>query len=194
MIFHEGKLSALLKREWKREGFSVGKHMGNYILAGGHWALQIDKEYLSNKIKGTVMELSGLLPDEGEMLKVQKDVEIQTEVLLGEAEEIRENAKKAEFSMWTPTPVRFGKTNGLYRIFKNEKKELLLVEEELTDLISMKWLKNESPAQGPQGKGGILFYSNERAALRIIAESYKADHPMTVFLQDMEKVRIPDKE
>lgn len=71
-----------MKSDWKKAGLTIGnrtmpifeeKTLANcYVISGLHWELQIDRRFLDNEIKGTIVELMGKLPME-EILDVKKD-------------------------------------------------------------------------------------------------------------------------
>ena len=71
-----------MKSDWKKAGLTIGNRtmpifetgtLANcYVIKGLNWELQIDRRFLDNEIKGTIVELMGKLPME-EVFDVKKD-------------------------------------------------------------------------------------------------------------------------
>lgn len=73
MFISTTQLSKLMKEAYKGGGIRIGNIDGGLIVFAGYWGLWIDENYIPNKVKAIVMELSGELPGDGKVFKVSKE-------------------------------------------------------------------------------------------------------------------------
>lgn len=75
MFVNPKEINKLIKAAYKAGGITVARTEGRYIITPGAftWTLQAEVDELDNKIKACIMELGGMLPEEGRSLKLQKE-------------------------------------------------------------------------------------------------------------------------
>lgn len=164
MFCNEKKLLGIIKDSWKREGLTVGCAGEEYLLAGGQWILKSRNDVLTNKVKAVLVELTGVLPEDGEWITYRKDIEPQLQVqdVFGEIE-IPKGAGGVQM-----TGVLFTSSREvLCRVWKG--KQCLAVPEIFTLLVDPEQVEQskEPNVNGPFSSGKNLFWENAAGVLRV---------------------------
>lgn len=139
MIFNENILKKLITEAWKSEGLHIAKDNEDFILSASHWGIRVNENVLTNKVKGKLVELIGILPEAGEAWLAHKD-SIQFEVETG--------IDPAEYEtgeiMYETTDIMLEQGTSTARVLKNlYTREYCLINEVFKNLVSMKYLEEE---------------------------------------------------
>lgn len=157
------ELKKLMKSAYKGAGLVAGNLENGLIMtnASGTWGVRVEEEFIPNKLKAALIELTGALPAEEEIYNYQSDV-IQTEIDLGRFD-FRERWKQAkDFVTDTPFILR-SKWEEFSLMQINSSMELCAVSRIFTDMVSAKDLdhKHECMPGRPAYSQGILYWKNE---------------------------------
>jgi len=71
MFLHQTRLNKMAKEAYKSELF-IGNLADGLVLSSGKWLVWVDQFYVSNKLKGLVMELAGCLPRTNSVFKISR--------------------------------------------------------------------------------------------------------------------------
>ena len=75
------KLVKLMKESYKSGRLQVGNVNDGLLIGSGWWLVWINNQHVCNKIKGTIVEFAGQMPNPGEMFAVSKsEPELQYEM------------------------------------------------------------------------------------------------------------------
>lgn len=159
MIFNESILKKLITEAWKSEGLHIAKDNDDFILSANQWGIRVNENVLTNKIKGKLVELIGILPEAGEAWLAHKD-SIQFEVETG----IDPAEYKTGEIMYETTDIMLEQSTSIVRVLKNlYTREYCLINEVFKNLVSMKYLEEEykeEPAEGPFAVGRAVLWKN----------------------------------
>lgn len=186
MFVNEGALKKVIKAGYKNMGLTIGCREEDYVLAGAGWCLQIDRNNLTNKIKGLMVEIAGGLPEEGEWATYmdEKEPQLQIKDAYGNLRE----ASGGDF--WKGTRMLYvAKNEVVNRVWKREDdKACILLPECLAALAFEGKIENETLPEGPYGNGSSLYWRNDKAVLAVYVT--KPDEEADVFLAAIEKAGI----
>lgn len=183
MFCNEKKLIGLMKESFKTEGLTVGCTGEEYLLAGGQWTLKSRIDVLTNKVKAALVELTGVLPDEGEWITYRKDMEPQLQVpdVFGEL-------KVPEYGVMAQmTGVLFITSRKvLCRVWKG--KQCLAVPEVFTPLVDPEQIEpgKEPSVNGPFVSGRHLWWDNSAGVLCVsCATTEEEDEALLKVLEEV---------
>ena len=192
MIFNETVLKKLMKAAHRSSGLLAGNRDGEIILAGPWWAVGMDEEYISNKTKAALVELIGMLPEQGDLYRCKNDVN-QFEVPGAVAAWLIE-ARTADYSQaLKKTDVLVDRTTeGMIRLYQS-KEETIAVREVIVDLLDGTPGEDEDPyIQGPcrrSGDSSVLFWRTRECTLVALRyEMIEKDHEASGTYTDTEKL------
>lgn len=192
MIFNETVLKKLMKAAYRSGGLLAGNRDGEIILAGPWWAVGIDEEYISNKTKAALVELIGVLPEQGDLYRCT-DSGNQFEVP-STAVRWLTDARTADYSQpLKRTDVLIDRTlEGLIRLFQSQE-ETIAVKEVIVDLLDGSPGENEdSYIQGPcrrSGDSAVLFWRTRECTLAALRhEMIQKDHEVSGKYTNAEKL------
>ena len=170
MFLKNSEFKKLINEAYKGKGLKVGNDGEGYYLAGGYWVIWIRKGCISKKGLGSIIELTGELPEPGtgfEATKAGNQYELQW---------------RGEFSVWdnantcdeeveiTPLTLKYA-TGQQARILQKVKDgQIILVNERFIDMVDnteVEYEDGETQAVGPLVSRGYpgVFWKNERMAL-----------------------------
>ena len=99
-MLDEKGTAAALREAYKNGGYRVAFAEGRVLIRAGVWGVEIEAEYICQKILGTVVEHIGILPDDSTAYLAHKDADPGTTCSLDEElaawAEIRRNAEAAK--------------------------------------------------------------------------------------------------
>lgn len=179
MFLHTPTLKKLLKKAFNSYGLTVANMDGQLILQGSTWAVSLDYEYIPNKVKGAVIELCGIIPEEGQVFKATKEG-IQYEMSLNEILDLQKQYREAKLPL-TNTFIKLEKDWDsfiLYQLVAN--KEFKTVRSELLNLIDIREIDQniEGMPSGPccvRTDSDVLLWHNETCTLALYANNPKGE-------------------
>ena len=140
-----------MKEAYNGGGLRVGRIYDGLVLSSSTWISWTREGDIPNWLKGAVMELTGELPEEGDLFQASYTDGIQYQI------------KESHFAFTDTKVTREG-----IRFFQNKQnREIIAVNEKFASLIDLKELQGENPSMGPVsaiGKGDFLIYKNEESA------------------------------
>ena len=163
MFLNITEFKKFLKTAYKGSGLIVGVLDGNLILTNSSriWGVQVDGDYIPNKLKAALVELIGDLPEEGEVLNYTKDA-AQAEMNLGEFDFYHMWMRAGDYAAKSPI------------VLKNDYEEYVLMQvhstmemrplyRDLLDIISAKDLEHavEDMPVRPSFRNGVLYWKND---------------------------------
>ena len=72
MFITSGGFKRLINEAYKGAGLKIGNDGTGYYLAGGYWAMWIEKGCIPKKELGAIIELTGELPEAGKRIPGDK--------------------------------------------------------------------------------------------------------------------------
>ena len=73
MMIRLSTFKRLIKQAWKKERLIVGADNEEYFIECGYFVIRINKQYMPKGHKAALIELTGDLPEAGEVFKAGKD-------------------------------------------------------------------------------------------------------------------------
>lgn len=172
MFLGKKELKSLMKSDWKKSGLMIGNRtmpifeagtLANcYVIKGLNWELQIDRRFLDNEIKGTIVELMGKLPME-EVFDVKKDEPDQVR-LFDQSDELfwqLEDLDKAEGDVKL-TRLYIATGSSMHAVAKAYDKKVCINERLLSLLKPDAIMLDHGEAQedGPYYMAGKVYWYN----------------------------------
>lgn len=135
MFLNVNRFVTQMKKAY-RSKLVIGNIDNGLVIHSGHWAVWIDAEHVPNKIKGTIMELAGELPEEDTIFEICKNNPVVT--MLEDSEAIRSilnDVENADMKV-IATPVLLKKSKEI-RLFQptNCRENLCGIDEDLFLMI-----------------------------------------------------------
>ena len=152
-----------MKEAYNRGGLKVGRIYDGLVLSSGTWISWTRDGDVPNWLKGAVMELTGELPEEGDLFQASCADGIQYQIKDNPIYDLPGRFRESHFT-FTDTKV----TREDIRFFQNKQdRGIIAVNERFASLIDLKELQGENPPMGPVSateKGDSLIYKNEESA------------------------------
>lgn len=163
MFLNITEFKKFLKAAYKGSGLIVGILDGNLVLTNNAraWGVQIDGDYIPNKLKAALVELIGDLPEEGEVLNYTQDG-AQTEMDLGSFDFYDVWRGSRDYAAYTPFML---KTDyGEYSLLQiHSIMEVRPIHRSFLNIISAKDLDHaveEMPGR-PSYRNRTLYWKND---------------------------------
>jgi hypothetical protein len=180
-------LTKLIKDQYKVR-LRVGYLKGGIIIVGNEWSVWIDYEYVSNKIKGLIVELAGGLPDKNKIFSLCKsNPDPQYEIITPETDTLFDDIENANNAL----SISHITLKNSIRLLQTQDPLLNIVEvkEKLLDLIDLSELDYdiEGEPTGPCYAGdpySKMFWYNDIAKLLIMPYG-KRDNPLFSILSEV---------
>lgn len=163
MFLNITEFKKILKNAYKGSGLTVGILNGNLVLTNSTrtWGVQVDGDYVPNKLKAALVELIGDLPEEGEVLSYTQDG-AQTEMDLGEFDFYYMWMQAKDYAANTPFILKTGYDE--YALMQiHSTMEMEPIYRGFLDIISAKELDHsmeEMPGR-PSYRNGVLYWKND---------------------------------
>lgn len=194
MFISTTQLSKLMKEAYKGSGIQVGNIDEGLIILGEHWGLWIDENYIPNKVKAIVMELAGVLPAQGRILKVSKEnPEPQYELILDNYFYLNELEKSSKEPA-SKTRVMLDLKYAEYELLQIDRmKRIALINRKLMSLIDTSELdlNIEGEPSGPCTgvTSNVYFWRNTACTLMLFGTEPPKDNAVLAALSkvDFEK-------
>lgn len=183
----------LIKSAWNGHGLTVGRNEEGIFLEGGYWIIRVKEDSLPNKEKAAIIELTGELPEEGEVFKAMKDIGNQYEIDQNEVWKIGRQKSLAENS-YIRTNILLKQHNTICRVLKNEETgKCILIDEmfiNLLDYEAIEWEKESEP-EGPVALGEeatVLYWGNEICTLAVYTRAANVENYEPALLEAIQKI------
>lgn len=162
MFVDEAKLKAAVKAGFKGSGITISRIEGWYHIFGDRFGLKIKADFLTNRVKGCIVEMCGEMPDSEEGISIRKGCEVQAALpLCLEEPEETDSIRRTRIIVQTDA----GKA---YRVWKGP--DCIAVPESLSFLAEGGKLEvSETPPEGPFYAGGKILWKNNVAVLEVSA-------------------------
>lgn len=187
MFLKEAELKKLIKRAYNKGKLYIGVLSNDYIINGCNFAIMIDKKKIPRKILGTIIELTGELPTEGEGKSYGRGLEFAPEV---DNEERWEKYFDVDHSVvkYTITTMCLERGNSLGRVIQAPDNTKNMIEESC--MAAVKWNRE---LKGPFGKNNagnsIIWYDDDCIFMATTVKSSKEEE----FLEEIKSVVLPDR-
>lgn len=163
MFLNRTKFKKMMKEAYNGGGLRVGRIYDGLVLSSSTWISWTREGDIPNWLKGAVMELTGELPEEGDLFQASYTDGIQYQVKENPIYNLPGRFRESHFAFTDTKVTREG-----IRFFQNKQnREIIAVNEKFASLIDLKELQGENPPMGPVsaiGKGDFLIYKNEESA------------------------------
>lgn len=163
MFLNITEFKKFLKAAYKGSGLIVGILDGNLVLTKNErtWGVQVEGEYIPNKLKAALVELIGDLPKEGEVLNYTQDG-AQTEMDLGDFNFYDMWMRASDYAANTPFVLK--SDYGEYALMQvHSTMEMRPIRRSFLNIISAKDLDysvEEMPGR-PSYRNGTLYWKND---------------------------------
>jgi hypothetical protein len=142
MFLHTPTLKKLLKKAFNSYGLTVANFDEQIYLQGSSWAISLDENHIPNKVKGAIIELCGIIPDDGQVFKATKEG-LQYEIPWSDIFNLRDQFRQAKLSL-TKTSIVIEKSWHSYALFQlNQNNDISAISTELTNLIDIREINYE---------------------------------------------------
>lgn len=163
MFLNKTKFKKMMKEAYNGGGLKVGRIYDGLVISSGTWISWTREGDIPNWLKGAVMELTGELPEEGDLFQASYSDGIQYQIKENPIYDLPSRFRESHFAFTDTKVTREG-----IRFFQNKQDMgIIAVNEKFASLIDLKELQGENPPMGPVsdiGKGDFLIYKNEESA------------------------------
>ena len=183
MFIKESVFKKLAKQAWKNNVLVIINSNEVYHIELKFITLQVRKEFMSNKIKASLIELIGELPAEGEGYKYGEDCEPQKSLCLFDridgydGEECRE------------TCVLIQRSGLLYNVYQTEKTKVMVnnVLVSMVDTSNINEAAGEYAPDAPMLCDGYVIWCNNAMSLKVPVTSgtYTTDRAVLSIESDL---------
>ncbi len=196
MFINTTAFKKLIKNAYSTSGLTVGADEEEYFFEGGIWVIRVDKNFLPNKEKAAVIELTGELPAAGEVFKAVKKQANQYLVNNNPVWDIQTQFKEADLK-FNVTKAVYETDDQTVRVLQYEKDNTCIaVSEVFIGLIDIKAMDGaeETMIEGPAARGRILYWGNNIMTMAAGAITPEENSPLNEYLQLLSNVELPKKE
>lgn len=178
----------MLKEAYKREGFWIGNDGKGIFVSNGCWAVWVMEGNLTKKNKASIIELSGQIPEAGEVFKVKPE---GNQMVMNETVETLQNIYRYAISAKEKlydTRIMIEDTGE--RILQSELRVIYTAREDWIRAVSRISIEaDEGLPEGPvKGVGDAIYYFNESMAFAV----YPFKRRETKLIKYLEMINIED--
>lgn len=178
MFLNKSIFKKWLKAAYNGSGLKVGMVYDGLVVSGSSWVSWTKRETIPNWFKAALIELTGELPQEGEMMEFKKGDNPQM-VIPNTYHDLPYKFMEAKINLEV-TPVVYGSKWNQYRLLqRKDTNEIVTLSEDMYSVIDFSSLEEESIPAGPSSEGrecDVIYWKNEFSALALCA--YKMDDPL----------------
>lgn len=183
----------LIKNAWKGGGLVVGNDGEGIYLYGRYWTIYLERTMIPKKAKAAIMELTGELPEPGQVFKSWQNQENQYEL---KESYLSESYCPDVYTMktWYKTTGVVFKEFGQHDRVLQDKKSLtcILIPAHIYDMIDRSSMeKGEYDPEGPAGKydgtseRNMIYWQNDACTLGVATCVVTADSKQKFLLDHM---------
>lgn len=130
MFIKDTVFKRLLKRAYTT-GFIIGNNDGEVFINAGSWAISVKEKEIPNKIKASIIELTGEIPAAGEVFSAMKGSANQYEISWERIINIAKNFSEATISLEEP-PIILCFSEREYRVYQErDTQKCILIKREI---------------------------------------------------------------
>lgn len=163
----------LLKKAWQGAGLTVGNDGEGIFLIGTYWSIWLERWWMSNKTKATIIEFAGELPKEGEVFKCWKGQDNQYEMEQIYTREFYNPSLQESKVEYINTGVSVEEFNGECTILQNKKtQENIIIAKHIVDMVDNgsreegeQWVENPVGRYYEDKKTTEIYWQNEACTL-----------------------------
>lgn len=192
MFINTSIFKKLAKEAYNHQGLTVGNDGDGIFFEDGYWILWVKEGFLPKKEKAAVIEMTGELPEAGEVFKAMKKMGNQMELERKDAWDIRKRIQNANEQV-KPTGLLIMEKDKLCRLMQTENNEILSCNEMLYQLVDNTHINREEereargPYKSPGGK--ILYWENEICVYAAYIRCPKDEKELEI-LSHLEKIKL----
>lgn len=197
MFINSSAFKKLIKGAYGNGRLIVGATEQEYFIEGGAWIIRILKKALPKKEKAAVIELTGELPEAGEVFRASKGEPNQYEIPYNSVWNIRENCMKATEHM-TVTKSLY-QSDRTFRIIQHQGTQRCIpVDERFISMLDSSAVRDDErmPA-GPlavSADSKIIYWFNESMALAVGGiDVNEDDREFHEYIMLLENTELPEK-
>lgn len=179
MFLNKTKFKKMIKEAYNGGGLRVGRIYDGLVISNGTWISWTREGDIPNWLKAAVMELTGELPEEGDLFQASYTDGIQYQIKENPIYDLPGRFRESHF-VFTDTKVT---REGIRFFQNNQDRGIIAVNEKFASLIDLKELQGENPPMGPVSateKGDSLIYKNEESAFCFMRLSVSNSQTMEV--------------
>ena len=171
MFISNSQLKKLMKKDYKDKKITIGNIDGGYSIMGNNWIVHIRHDGMPNIVKSLIIELTGVLPEEGDILTVSKENPIpQYGTDTDSIHVLRRYQKSGRPAFLTNVYEEF--YDDLYGLIQsNIDGKLCRIRKELLDLVDLNAIIFEiedlpgNPCYGTEMSSGIIWHNGTTTLL-----------------------------
>ena len=188
MFITSAGFKRLINEAYKGAGLKIGNDGAGYYLAGGYWAMWIEKGCIPKKELGAIIELTGELPEAGSGFQATKSGN-QYEMQDNQYYRVMENASQCE-DVLEVTSLILEQTYEQARILQDPKNlTITLINERFIKMIDntvVQYQDGEIQAEGPMicGKMQGVFWRNNVMALHVFPRKDEGNKILMGYLEN----------
>jgi hypothetical protein len=184
MFLDENSLIRQMKVAYSSGGITFANLKSGLVINASVWTTWLDNKYVSNRIKAAVMELSGILPEDGRMFSVNKSnpnpqFRIDNEIvfsILDRADHCNKPLKVTQICLLENFNVRLLQDSSNVNMKRSDKPfygQLHGVNEVFFEMVNKKQVNYdiESEPTGPSYNNSVqsgVFWTNETCKFMIM--------------------------
>lgn len=178
MFLHTPTLKKLLKRAFNSTGLTVAHFNEQIHLQGNSWFISLDENHIPNKVKGAIIELCGVIPENEQVFKATKEG-LQYEVPWSENYNLRDQFMDAKLSL-CKTKITLDKNWNTYKLFQLKNGDFKAVSTELLNVIDIREIDCdiEGTPTGPccySTDSFMLLWNNATCTLGLCISELKSE-------------------
>ena len=173
MFISAAGFKKLVKEAYRNGSLRLGNNGYGILIAGSYWAMCVDEAELPKKAKAAIIELTGIIPEAGEMYHCTKEGnQMEMGGTIPDVLYMSRNAIEAEEEMEDTKVILCEYSKN--RILQNTKTgKIVKIQDECFRMIDKKLIKeNESFPVGPnRGENGGIYWHNNCMAFLLMPVS-----------------------
>lgn len=195
MFFKAAVFKKLIKEAYAGIGLTIGRAEEYIFLSGGYWLIWMKKDKIPNKLKASIIELTGELPINNQVFKARKGEKNDYSTDWKETYNIN-FYKRSMDQEYVVTKVILEQNLTPCRLLQNEEtQEIILLNQVLIDLVDKEAIESREECQpfGPIGlkdkKDAVLWY-NDTGALVAWRRTPEAETRQQMLIEALEKIEV----
>lgn len=194
MYFNASEMKKMLKESWETNMLILSRKDDRILIQGNRWILATDIDLIPNKIRASIVELTGELPAEGYTFRSGKgqtnQYEFEQTVFWDELLNMETTYSAANKAERTRIAI-YSKQFNLYRAMKAGAKTLLISERVLNMIDPGAIMETyEAPPEGPYHIKNFLYWTNHNVLFAHLTQRNKDDEVETEFLEQCDNMSL----
>ena len=164
-------------------------------MRGGTWVIRVNKEFLPNKEKAAVIELTGEMPLTGEVFKAMKKRENQYLINSNPVWDIETQFEEAEL-VFSVTRAMYESDGRIIRVLQNKgNNTCTAIDEVFISLIDENAMDQgkETMVEGPVGNDRAMYWKNNVMVMAAGIIKPVENTPLAEYLQHLSHMELEKK-